>query len=224
MQLPGPLLPLVAHGNALLRRRQAPADFGALECMIEERPSKFHMPDGSVVESANDWLETVQEFHARRLRLVRFRVLRDAPNAPVEVEEASPGVWGMQVEYARRCEMWLRGPANGGRAELRGQPSRPALTSPGFGEAREPLRRALLRAVRSSVHRREAARVFEEALAILGGTRPGWLLDAFPAGHDDDARRLGEAGYVALVNAAKADDPEALGAAAGRAMMAAANC
>ncbi len=176
---------LVAHGNALLHRQAS----------LEELPAfgaRFHRPDGTRAETPADWLADLQEFRAGRLSLVAFRVTNETDPAHLLVEPALNGVWGVQVEFAKRTELWIAG--GRGNLDYRGQPIASALGEcPRVADAWNRLAAAYGDALESLGSREPAvAEALRRALAILSGMAAPQP-DGYPRDHPDDAKRLGRA-------------------------------
>ncbi len=192
---PGPYIPLVLEGNALLRRLRPPRDPAQHPAFRPYSRVRFTHPDGEVSPGPLDWLQDLEEFRARRLSLVLFRVVDPEQPEHLVVEEDPGGVWGLQVEYPRRTLMWLAG-ADGGTLDFHGQPTSGALSKgPPVEEAAAELDRACRFATTLARERApDLTRTFGRMLDLLHGPLP----EAATFGEElpESARRLGEAGLL----------------------------
>lgn len=124
---PGAYIALVRAANGLLCGGQTPSDLSRHPGLAGYRRVRFTEPDGEVSPTPSDWIENLQEFRARRLSLVLFRVVDPDPHEHIVVETDPSGVWGLQVTYERRVHLWLAG-ADGGTLDFQGQPVSPSLS------------------------------------------------------------------------------------------------
>lgn len=194
---PGAYLALIRAGNDLLAGGLPPKNLERHPALTGYRRLRFTEPDGEVSPTPTDWIENLQEFRARRLSLVLFRVIDPDRDEHIVVASDPFGTWGLQVTYANTIHLWLAG-SDGGTLDFQGQPVSPGLSEgPPLEGATDILRQVCERARASAPDPSgETSTSLARVVKVLRG---GPVPDSLYFGPEvaEEVRRLGVAGQLA---------------------------